>query len=54
VLPDASSGQAPSTLASFARQGDFSCEGVKAVTVQACLAAAGRQGGYGVVFANHG
>jgi len=30
-------------LASFARHSDFSSEGVKAVTVQVCLAAAGRQ-----------
>jgi hypothetical protein len=42
VLPDASIGQGPRTP----RQ-----RGHKAVTVQACLTAAGRQGGYGALFA---
>ncbi len=34
MLPDASTGQGPDTLASFTRHSDFSREGVKAVTVQ--------------------
>jgi hypothetical protein len=42
LLPDASTGLSPGTLASFAHRNDFSREGGKAVTVQ---------GGYGALFA---
>src|SRR4030042_824668 len=45
VLPDASTGQGPGTLASFAHRNEFSREGGKTVTVQ---------GGYGTCFCNPG